>query len=180
MEGNGRRGAPGRTGFGSIMCVATNYLSNQVSIASGVVKQGNKWRELERFPIHKAYMLKQKVTLCGHDSLCFCDSYSAFARIHRFMDENFAVGDVCPLGPSSFVDMDSITAETQVLTLQENNIWNAKPKGLMPLIDPDSVLWLVVRNGKYLFTKDNVVQYSQMIPDETEGWVTSGNITYDW
>jgi hypothetical protein len=169
MEGNGRRGVPGRTEFGSVMCVATNYPSNQVSIASGVVKQGNKWQELERLPIHKAHMLKQKVTLCGHDSLCFRDLYSTFAHIHRFVDENFAVGDIWPLGPSSFVDMDSIMAETRVLTPQENNTWNAKPEGLTPLIDPDSVLRSVVHNGKYLFTKDNVVQYLQMIPDETEG-----------
>jgi hypothetical protein len=134
-----------------------------------MVEQVNKWRELGRFPIHKAHILKQKVTLCGHDSLCFRDLYSAFARIHRFVDENFAMGDVRPLRPSSSAGMDSITAETRVLTPQENNIWEAKPEGLTPFIDPDSVLRSIVRNGKYLFTEDNVVQYSQMIPDEIKG-----------
>ena len=107
--------------------------------------------------------------MCGHDSLCFRDSYSAFARIHRFVDENFAVGDVCPMASSTVAGIDSITAETRVLTPHENNIWQAKPEGLTSAIDPDGVLRSIVRNGKYLFTEDNVVRYSQMIPDEIEG-----------
>ena len=157
------------TRFGSIMCIAANYLSDQVSIAQGMVEGRNECQESARFPIHKAHILKQKVTLCGHDSLCFRDSYSAFARIHRFVDENFAVGDVRPMASSTVAGIDSITAETRVLTPHENNIWQAKPEGLTSAIDPDGVLRSIVRNGKYLFTEDNVVRYSQMIPDEIEG-----------
>ena len=114
-------------------------------------------------------MLKQKVTLCGHDSACFHDSCSAFARIHRFVDENFGMGDVRPLGTTMFEDMDTITAETRVLTPRESNTWKPKLDELTAFIHPDNVLRSLVDSGKYQFTEDNIVQYSQMIPDEMEG-----------
>jgi hypothetical protein len=124
---------------------------------------------INRFPIHKAHILKQKVTLCGHDSMCFGDSHSTFARIHRFVDENFTVGDVRPLSSASTAGMDSITAETRVLTPRENNVWVTRLEDLTSFIDPDNVLRSIVGGGKYQFTEDNVVQYSQMIPDKIEG-----------
>ena len=137
-------------------------------MAFGTVVQHNKCA-FHRFPIHKAHILKQKVTLCGHDSVCFRDSCSAFARIHRFVDENFSVGDVRPQGTTNFADMDAITAETRVLTPKDSNVWKPKLDELTPFIDPDDVLRSIVCSGKYQFTEDNIVHYSQMIPDDIEG-----------
>src|ERR1700691_2643635 len=114
-------------------------------------------------------MLKWKVMVCGHDSVRFCDLCSAFAWIHCFVDENFSVGDVRLLGTTMFEDMDTIMAETRVLTPKESNTWKPRLDELMPFIDPDNVLRSLVDGGKYQFTEDNIVQYSQMIPDKMEG-----------
>ena len=117
------------------------------------VKQGNdSCGFFVRFPIHKAHMLKQKVTVCGHNSVRFRDLCSAFARIHRFVVENFSVGDVHLLGTTMFDDMDTITAETHVLTPKESNTWKLRLNELTPFIDLDNVLQSLVDGGKYQFT----------------------------
>ena len=79
------------------------------------------------------------------------------------------VGDVCLLGTTMFGDMDAIMAETCVLTPKESNTWKLRLDELMSFIDPDNVLQSIVDSGKYQFTEYNIVQYSQMIPDEMEG-----------
>src|ERR1700691_4894842 len=102
--------------------------------------------------------LKQGNDSCG---FFFC---SAFSPIYRFVDENFGVGDVRLVGTTMFEDMDTITAETHVLTLKERNTWKLRRNELTPVIDLDNVLQSLVDGGKYQFTEDNIVQYSQMIP----------------
>ena len=107
--------------------------------------------------------------MCGPDSRYFGDSCQALGRIHRFIDESFPVGEVRPPGPITFEGMDTITAETRIVTPRESRTWASRLDALGPSIDPDNLLRSLVRNGKYQFTEDNVVEYLEMVPDDVEG-----------
>jgi hypothetical protein len=109
------------------------------------------------------------VTLCGQDSKFFHDSWQGLRRIHHFIDESFPVGEVRPPGPTTFEGMDTITAETHIVTPKDSTTWTARLDALGPSIDPDNVLRSLVRNGKYQFTEDNIVEYLEMVPDDVEG-----------
>jgi hypothetical protein len=113
--------------------------------------------------------LKQKVTLCGHNSKYFHDSLQAVGRIHRFIDENFPVGEVRPLGLTTVGSMDTITAETRIVTPNYSTTWTPRPDALGSSIDPDNLLRSIVHSGKYKFTEDNIVEYLEMVPDDVEG-----------
>ena len=79
------------------------------------------------------------------------------------------MGEVRPPGSITFEGMDTITAETRVLTPMESTTWTPRPDALGPSIDPDNLLRSLVRNGKYRFTEDNIVEYLEMVPDDVEG-----------
>jgi hypothetical protein len=113
--------------------------------------------------------LKQKVTLCGPGITYFHDSCQALRRIHRFINKSFPVGEVRPLGPITFEGMDTIMVETRVVTPMESMMWTPRPDALGSSIDPDNLLHSLVRNGKYQFTEDNIVEYLEIVPDDVEG-----------
>lgn len=107
--------------------------------------------------------------MCGHDSKYFQDSWQGLRRIHRFIDESFPAGEVRPPIPITFEGMDTITAETRIVTPKDSTTWTARLDALGSSIDPDNLLRSLVRNGKYQFTEDNIVDYLEMVPDEVEG-----------
>jgi hypothetical protein len=66
--------------------------------------------------------------------------------------------------------MDTITAETRIVTPKESTTWKPRPDALGSTIDPDNLLRSIVRTtGKYQFTEDNIVEYLEMVPDDVEG-----------
>jgi hypothetical protein len=79
------------------------------------------------------------------------------------------VGEVRPPGPITFEGMNTITAETRIVTPRESTTWTSKLDALGPSIDPDNLLRSLVQSGKYQFTEDNVVEYLEMVPDDIEG-----------
>lgn len=109
------------------------------------------------------------MTLCGQDSKFFHDSWHGLRRIHRYIDESFPVGEVRPPGLTTFEGMNTIMAETRIVTPKDSTTWKARPDALGPSIDPDNLLRSLVRNGKYQFTDDNIVEYLEMVTDDVEG-----------
>jgi hypothetical protein len=87
------------------------------------------------------------------------------------VDENFSIGVVRGFEISNSAGFDSIVAGTRLLTPAESKVWSSVQGGPSTLIDPEHVLRDLVETGKYLFTEDNVVSYSEMLPDIVEGWV---------
>jgi len=85
------------------------------------------------------------------------------------MDENFSIGVIRRFEISNLAGFDTIVAGTCVLTPVESKAWSPVPGGPPSNINPDHVLRDLVRMGKYLFTKDNLVSYSEMLPDIMEG-----------
>jgi hypothetical protein len=65
--------------------------------------------------------------------------------------------------------MDTITAETRIVTPRESITWLSRLDALGPSIDPDNLICSLVLDGKYQFTEDNVVDYLEMVPDDVEG-----------
>jgi hypothetical protein len=85
------------------------------------------------------------------------------------MDENFSVGVVRGFEISNSAGLDTLVAATRILTPAESKVWNPVEGGPSVNIDPDNVLRDLIETGKYLFTEDNVVAYSEMLPDIVEG-----------
>jgi hypothetical protein len=113
--------------------------------------------------------VKQSVTICGGDSKSFHTALSALRRIHQYVDENFSIGVVRGFEISNSAGFDSIVAGTRLLTPADSKVWSSVQGGPSTLIDPEHVLRDLVETGKYLFTEDNVVSYSEMLPDIVEG-----------
>jgi hypothetical protein len=124
---------------------------------------------IPRFPAHRAHVLKQSVTICGDNCKSFHTALAALRRIHQYMDENFSVGVVRGFEISNSAGLDTLVAATRILTPAESKVWNPVEAGPSVNIDPDNVLRDLIETGKYLFTEDNVVAYSEMLPDIVEG-----------
>jgi hypothetical protein len=85
------------------------------------------------------------------------------------MDENFSIGVVRGYEISNSAGLDTLVAGTRILTPVGSKVWSPIPGGPSAVIDPDNVLHNLVDTGKYVFTEDNVVGYSEMVPDVLEG-----------
>lgn len=119
-----------------------------------------------RFSPQKAHLLKQSVTLVGHDSAHFRASISALKKLYQYIEQNFAVGLVRPLqvtNPVPDMESEAIQAATRIMTPFESKVWPLALASLTPTIDPDGILREVVNSGKHQFTEDNVVIYSEMV-----------------
>ena len=79
------------------------------------------------------------------------------------------MGEVHLPGPITFEGMNTIMAETHIVTPQESTTWTSRLDALGPSIDPDNLLHSLVWSGKYQFTEDNVIEYLEMVPDDVEG-----------
>jgi hypothetical protein len=113
--------------------------------------------------------VKQSVTICGDNCKSFRTALSALRRIHQYVDENFSVGVVRGFEISNSAGLDTLLAGTRILTPVESKVWSPVQGGPSTAIDPEGVLRDLVDTGKYLFTEDNVVAYSEMVPDVMEG-----------
>jgi hypothetical protein len=122
-----------------------------------------------RFPTHRAHTIKQMVTLCGPGSGLFIAALSALKRIHQYIDESFSVGVVCGYEISNSAGLDTVVAGTHILTPTDSKVWAVINEGPPATIDPDNVLRTIMNTGKYQYTEDNVVAYSEMITDDMEG-----------
>ena len=122
-----------------------------------------------RLPAHRAHIIKQSVTICGNNCKSFGMALSALRRIHQYMDENFSMGVVRGFEISNSTGLDTIVAATRILTPAESKVWSPVQGGPSTDIDPENVLRDLIDSGKYLFTEDNVVAYSEMLPDIVEG-----------
>ena len=109
--------------------------------------------------------------LCGSDSKYFHDSCQALGQIHCFIDKNFPAGEVHPLVPVTFAGMETLTAETCIVAPRDSMTWTPRLDALGPSLNLDNLLWSLVCSGKYQFTKDNIVEYLEMVPDDVEGCV---------
>jgi hypothetical protein len=88
---------------------------------------------------------------------------------NQYMDENFSMGVVRGFEISNSTGLDTIVAATRILTPAESKVWSPVQGGPSTDIDPENVLRDLIDSGKYLFTEDNVVAYSEMLPDIVEG-----------
>ncbi|KIM84225.1 hypothetical protein PILCRDRAFT_6500 [Piloderma croceum F 1598] len=128
-----------------------------------------------KFPAHHAHVIKQSVTICGDNCKSFGTALAALRRIHQYIDENFSVGVVRGFKISNSASLDTIVAATRVLTPAESKVWSPVEGGPSTDIDPENVLRDLINTGKYLFTEDNVVAYSEMLPDIVEGTLTASD-----
>ena len=55
------------------------------------------------------------------------------------------------------------------MTPADSKVWSSVEGGPPTDIDPDNLLRDLVEAGKYSFTEDNLVAYSEMLPDIVEG-----------
>jgi hypothetical protein len=72
---------------------------------------------------------------------------------------------------ATFLDMPCIEAGTRLLTPVDSNAWEPALSELKPSVDPDGVVREIVGSGKCKFTEDNVVNYSELVPAEGDGFV---------
>ena len=115
------------------------------------------------------------MTLVGHDSITFRTSVSALKKIHQYIDQCQCIWIIVrPLdlsNPAAGMDSDAIQAGThRIMTPSESKVWPSALDRLTPSIDPDHILRDVVRSGRYQFTEDNVVMYSEMVTDD-DGYI---------
>ncbi|KIM71745.1 hypothetical protein PILCRDRAFT_16770 [Piloderma croceum F 1598] len=115
------------------------------------------------------------VTICGDNFKSFGMALAALRRIHQYIDENFSVGVVRGFEISNSAGLDTIVAATRVLTPAESKVWSPVEGGPSTDIDPENVLRDLINTGKYLFMEDNVVAYSEMLPDIVEGTLTASD-----
>jgi len=134
-----------------------------------MIFNGRQSLGISRFPANRAHVLKQSVTICGDNCKSFHTALAALRRIHQYMDENFSVGVVRGFEISNSAGLDTLVAATRILTPVESKIWSPVEGGPSANIDPENVLRDLIDTGKYLFTEDNVVAYSEMLPDIVEG-----------
>jgi hypothetical protein len=85
------------------------------------------------------------------------------------VDENFSVSVVCGFEILNSVGLDTLFVGMRILTPVGSKVWSPVQGGPSVVIDPENVLCDLVDTGKYVFTEDNMVAYSEMVPDIMEG-----------
>jgi len=88
---------------------------------------------------------------------------STLRRIHQFVDNNFSISVVCGFELSNSVGFDTIVAGTCLLMPVASKVWASVQGGPSTVIDPDHVLWDLLKMSKYLFMEDNMVSYCPIL-----------------
>jgi hypothetical protein len=116
----------------------------------------------------RAHLFRQCVSVVGPGSAHFSRALSAMQRIYKYFGQSFAADVVNPLQSLLFEGLPCIEAGTRYLTLSKHSP-TSQTSPIPPSIDPDGVLYKYVQSGQYRFTEDNLVNYVEVVPDDTKG-----------
>jgi hypothetical protein len=123
--------------------------------------------------------LYQLVVIVGGDHHLFQAAVSAQRRIYKYFKQGFAVGDVRPFNNQQIGPMKAIMARTRYLMPAEGNVWPLVTDHLNSSIDPDGTLRAHINNGRYVFTDDNLVMYSEAVDSGIhEGYVRDCSLRF--
>ena len=117
-----------------------------------------------RVPANKAHHLYQLISLVGGQVERFQNAVNALHRIYNYFEQSFSASEVRPLEPKTIGPMLAFGARTRYLTPMNGNIWPIVTDHMTMSINPDGVLQGILNTGKYVFSEDNLVTYSEAIP----------------
>lgn len=101
--------------------------------------------------------------MVGPECAEFKKALSALQKIFSYFEETFPEGDMRPLKPYAFTELDGIQAETRYLTPVKNNVFQEIP--LTDDNDTTGVLQEMTASGKLTFTDDNEISFVEITED---------------
>jgi len=83
--------------------------------------------------------------------------------MYRLMDQSLPIGALKPFKPTKVLDTPAFTAEARFLTpIEESGAFASNGYHLRSLQDPHHVLRGYIGSGKYSYTEDNHVEFSEL------------------
>jgi hypothetical protein len=93
----------------------------------------------------------------------FTSALSALWRMYRLMDQSLPIGALNPFKPTKVLDTPAFTAEARFLTPVEGcGAFASDGYHLPDSQDPLHVLRGYIESGKYCYTEDNHVEFSEL------------------
>jgi len=120
----------------------------------------------KRFNSANNRTLVYSLSLAGPGDPLFKKALSAHRRIYKIFEESLAEGVLHPYVAHTVGDLDRVLAETRFITPTKHNPFM---EGSIPdSYDPDGILADLVAGGKFTFTEDNTLSFSQIVQDSEE------------
>lgn len=116
-----------------------------------------------------ASSMLHSVIIVGPDNKEFQSAILALKLIHRYFDESCRLGQLRPLAPHHFGDLDAIAAETRFVTPKKRCVFASV--SIPEALDPQGILQDLVAQGEFQYTEDNIVTFKEVNCGDKEGYV---------